>query len=240
MNNAGRIALIVTGALTALLATALLFGGAAALYGEVKKDDDGYLTSDAHRFDTGTRALATENLDIDLGGADFMADDLGRVKVEAQSNDGKPLFVGIARTSDVERYLDGVPHATVHDVEDGPFDSFDAETTRHAGNRHPVAPRHADIWAVSSEGAGGQSVDTKLREGNWSVVVMNADGSLGVDADVSAGASVPFLDELGWIALGSGSFALVVGIALIVAGARRPQDPTGTVPVNAGAAPAAA
>lgn len=238
MNNAGRIALIVTGALAALVASALLAGGAAALYGQVQKDDDGYLTSEAHRFDTGTRALATENLDIDLGAADSLADDLGRVKIEAQSNDGKPLFVGIARTSDVDRYLDGVPHATVHDVEDGPFDSFHAETTRHGGNRHPVAPEHAGIWAASSEGTGKQTTDVDFREGDWSVVVMNADGSLGVDADVSAGANLPFLDELGWTALGSGSFALVVGIALIVAGARRPQDPTGRVPVDA--APAAA
>jgi len=239
MNDAGRIALVLTGALSALLATVLLIGGAAALYGEVQKDRDGYLTSDAHRFETGTRALATENLDIDLGDADVLADDLGRVQIEAQSNDGKPLFVGIARTNAVERYLDGVPHATVHDVENGPFDSFHAETTRHAGNRHPVAPEHAGIWAVSSQGAGKQAADVEVREGDWSVVVMNADGSLGVDADVSAGASVPFLDELGWTALGSGGFALVVGIALIVAGARHPQDPTGTVPVR-GAAPATA
>ena len=240
MNNAGRIALIVTGALTALLATVLLFVGGAALYGEIKKDDDGYLTSEAHRFDTGTRALATDNLDIDLGAADSLADDLGRVKIEAQSADGKPLFVGIARTSDVERYLNDVPHATVHDVEDGPFDSFHAETTRHAGNRHPVAPEHAGIWAVSSQGTGKQTADMKVREGDWSVVVMNADGSLGVDADISAGANVPFLNELGWIALGSGGFALVVGIALIVAGARRPEDPTGTAPAGAAATAAAA
>jgi hypothetical protein len=239
MNNAGRIGLIVTGALAALLASALLAGGGAALYGQVKKDDDGYLTSEAHRFDTGTRALATENLDVDLGAADSLADDLGRVKIEAQSNDGKPLFVGIGRTSDVERYLDGVPHATVHDVEDGPFDSFNAETTRHAGNRHPAAPEHAGIWAASSEGTGKQTTDVDFREGDWSVVVMNADGSLGVDADVSAGANLPFLDELGWTALGSGSFAMVVGIALIVAGVRRPQDPTGRVPAGE-AAPAAA
>jgi len=239
MNNPGRIALIVTGALAALVASVLLAGGAAALYGQVQKDDDGYLTSEAHRFDTGTRALATDNLDIDLGAADSLADDLGRVKIEAQSNDGKPLFVGIGRTSDVERYLNGVPHSTVHDVEDGPFDSFHAETTRHAGNRHPVAPEHAGIWAASSEGTGKQATDIDFREGNWSVVVMNADGSLGVDADISAGASLPFLDELGWTAIGSGSFALAFGIALIVAGARRPQDPTGRVPVD-GAATAAA
>jgi len=51
--------------------------------------------------------------------------------------------------------------------------------------------------------------------------VMNADGSLGVDADVSAGANIPFLDEFGWTALGSGAFALILGIGMIAMAARR-------------------
>ena len=37
---------------------------------------------------------------------------------------------------------------------------------------------------------------------------MNADGSAGVDADISTGANIPFLDELGWSAVGSGAFVL--------------------------------
>jgi hypothetical protein len=232
MNDKGRIALIVTGTLTALLASLFVLGGAAALYGELEKDDDGYLTTETHRFEAGTRALATENLDIDLGEADWLADDLGRIKIEAESRDGKAVFVGIARTNDVERYLDGVPYTTVHDVEAGPFETFGADYTRHAGNRHPVAPEHSDIWAVSNQGTGTQAVDMEFAEGDWSVVVMNADGSLGVDADISAGANVPFLDELGWTALGSGSFVLVLGIALLVAGVRRPNDPAGTAPTE--------
>ena len=240
MKNAGRITLVITGALTALLASALVLGGGLALYGEVKKDDDGYLTTDAHRFSAGTRALATENLDVDLGEADWVAQpsDLGKVRLEAESRDGKPLFVGIARTSDVERYLNGVPYTTVDDVQTGPFDSFEADYTRHAGQRHPVSPEHAGIWAASNQGDGTQTVDWKVEDGDWSVVVMNADGSLGVDADISAGADVPFLNELGWIALGSGAFALVAGIALIALGIR-PNKPSGTAPVG-GAAPAAA
>jgi hypothetical protein len=241
MKNAGRITLVITGALTALLASALVLGGGLALYGELEKDDDGYLTTEAHRFAADTRALATENLDVDLGGGDWVVrpDDLGKVRLEAESRDGKPLFVGIARTGDVERYLGGVPHTTVHDVEAGPFDSFDADYARHAGQRHPSSPEHADIWAASSQGAGSQIVDWEIEDGDWSVVVMNADGSLGVDADVSAGADVPFLNELGWTALGSGSFALVLGIGLIVLAMRRPRNPSGTAPIT-DAAPSAA
>jgi hypothetical protein len=240
MNNAGRIALGISGVLTALLASGVLVGGALALYGEGQKDD-GYLKTDAHHFEAGTRALATENLDVDLGGAEWLADtdELGKVRIEAESRDDKPLFVGIARTSDVERYLSGVPHTTVHDVEAGPFDSFDADYTRHAGQRHPASPGHADIWAISNQGTGRQAVDWEVEEGDWSIVVMNADGSLGVDADISAGADVPFLNELGWTALGSGSFALVLGIGLIVLAVRRPSNPSGPAPVGA-PAPAAA
>ena len=231
MKNTARITLIITGAVTALIATALVLGGSLALYGEIEKDDDGYLTTDAQRFSADTRALATENLDVDLGEGDWVVrpDDLGKVRLEAESRDGKELFVGIASTSDVERYLGGVPHTAVRDVEAGPFDSFDADYTRHAGHGRPASPEHADIWVASNHGTGPQKVDWEIEDGDWSIVVMNADGSLGVDADVSAGADIPFLNELGWTALGSGSFALVLGIGLIVLGVRRPNDPTGTL-----------
>jgi hypothetical protein len=241
MKNTARITLIITGAVTALIATALVLGGSLALYGEIEKDDDGYLTTDAHRFSADTRALATENLDMDLGEGDWVVrpDDLGKVRLEAESREGKELFVGIASTSDVERYLGGVPHTTVRDVEAGPFDSFDADYTRHPGHGRPASPEHADIWVASNQGTGPQKVDWEIEDGDWSVVVMNADGSLGVDADVSAGADIPFLNELGWTALGSGSFALVLGIGLIVLGVRRPKGPTGTAPIG-GAAPATA
>jgi hypothetical protein len=222
MNYGSRIALTITGAIASLLAVALVAGGVLALWGDSRKGDDGYLKTDTERFHTGTRALATDNLDVDLGDADFVAqsDDLGKIRVAAESRDGKPLFVGIARTTNVEKYLDGVPYTSVHDVEVSPFE---ADYTRHAGNRHPVAPEHAGIWVESSQGSGRQAIDWEVEDGDWSVVVMNADGSLGVDADVQAGADIPFLDALGWSAIGSGAFALLIGIGLIALGVRRPK-----------------
>jgi hypothetical protein len=229
MNKGSRIALIVTGAIASLIATALVAGGALALWGDSLKDNDGYLKTDTERFSADTRALATDNLDVDLGDADWVAEseDLGKVKVTAESRDGRRVFVGIARTSDVERYLANVAYTTVDDVEVAPFS---ADYTRHAGHRHPVSPEHAGIWAESSQGSGRQSIDWKVADGDYSVVVMNADGSLGVDADVSAGANVPFLDELGWSAIGSGAFALIIGIALIALAVRR--SPSGVAPAG--------
>ena len=225
MNNGSRIALAITGTIASLIAVALVAGGGLALWGSSLKDDDGYLRTDTERFTADTRALATDNLDVDLGDADFIAqsDDLGKIEVSAQSREDQAVFVGIARTTDVERYLGGVPHTTVNDIDVAPFR---ADYERHSGQRHPVSPEHAGIWVASSQGTGKQSIDWEIDDGDYSVVVMNADGSLGVDADVSAGANVPYLDELGWSAIGSGAFALILGIGLIALAARKTRTAT--------------
>src|SRR4051794_27674434 len=166
MNKPARITLIVTGILASLVASAIVAGGALALWGDSQKGSDGYLSTDTHRFDAPGRALATDNLDVDLGGADWLADtdDLGKIKVTAESRDGKPVFVGIARTSDVERYLDGVPYTTVTDIDVSPFS---ADYTRHGGPRPPVSPEHAGIWVESSHGAGRQSFQWTIDDGDY-------------------------------------------------------------------------
>ena len=229
--NGKSIALVVGGTLASLFAAGLLAIGGLALWGDSQKDSDGYLSTDTHQFETGTRALATENLDVDLGDADWVAqsDDLGKARVQVESRDDKPVFVGIARNSDVEDYLAGVSHSTLTDVNTSPFE---AEYDDHAGSRHPVAPADSNIWAASQQGTGNQTLNWEIEDGDWSVVVMNADGSAGVDADISTGAELPFLTALGWTAVGSGGFVLVIGVALLVLGIRRPSNPSATAPVT--------
>ncbi len=225
------IVLVVTGAVASLFAVGLLAIGGLAFVGESQKDSDGYLSTDTHQFEAGTRALATENLDVDLDAGDWALDtnDLGKVRLQVESRDDKPVFVGIARTNDVENYLQGVSHTTVTDIDTSPFE---ASYDDHAGSR-AVAPANSQIWVASEQGSGKQTLNWEIEDGDYSVVVMNADGSAGVDADVSTGANIPFLDEIAWTAVGSGSFVLLMGIALIVMGTRRPSNPTGTAPVAA-------
>src|SRR5215210_5964577 len=137
--NGKSIALVVSGALASIFAAGLLLIGGLALWGDSQKDSDGYLSTDTHHFEAGTRALATENLDVDLGDADWIAEpnDLGKVRVQVDSRGDNPVFVGIARTSDVEDYLAGVSHSTLTDVHTSPFE---AQYDDHAGGRRPVAP----------------------------------------------------------------------------------------------------
>jgi hypothetical protein len=223
-STAARVAFVVTGALTALLATALLLGGGAALWADGKKDDAGYLSTSRHQFAASTAALATKNLDIDLDGAQAIVDsgDLGKVRLEIASKTRKPIFVGIARTRDVATYLHRTAHTTLTDLSSDPFQ---ATYRDHAGRQAATAPSRRRIWAASAQGRGTQTLKWRVRDGSWSVVVMNADGSPGVRADIRAGAKVPYLRAFGWTAVGGGVFFVLVASALFALGMRPPRRP---------------
>ena len=150
-----------------------------------------------------------------MGGDDAV---YGKMRMRVESRDGGPVFAGIARTSDVERYLAGASHTVVTDIDTDPFD---AEYAEREGARQPAAPDGEDIWVATTEGAGERTLDWNVREGRWSVVVMNSDGSRGVDADVSAGVKVAFLGPLGWSLLGGGALLLLGAAGVGYAGLRR-------------------
>jgi hypothetical protein len=221
--SGGRVAAVVGGAVAGLVAFALVVSGGVLLYANGQKDHDGYISTGSDRFHTSTYALATDDLDNHTDVPDWIDDGaaLGHVRLKATSRDGKPVFVGIAPTKDVKAYLSGAAHANVTDVEYSPFH---ATYRTHAGDR-PAPPVAQRFWTASANGHGTQSVEWKVRDGNWSVVVMNADGSANVDAGVSAGADAPWLSAAGWVTIGGGAvFALLAG-TLVYVGVRRPREP---------------
>jgi hypothetical protein len=215
-----RIALLAGAGLSALLALGALAIGLLALWGDGMKDGDGYISSSSHRFATPGRALASASLDVDLDGLESLADSTSfediRLKVDPQGD--KPVFVGIARTHEVDAYLSGVSHSEVSDVD---FDPFHASYQPHTGSLRPERPADQNMWAASVAGRGRQTLGWEARDGDWSVVVMNADGSRGVEADVSAGARLPYLEEIGYGALGGGLGLLTTAGILGLLGLRR-------------------
>ena len=222
--SAGRIASIIVGGLAAVLAMGLVAGGALALWGDSKKDDQGYLSTGQDRYAATTYALATDNLDVNLDGAGSIVDrdDLGNVRLAVESRAGKPVFVGIARTSDISDYLRDTSYTSVTDVDYSPFHASYRDHD-HSSDRRPALPADQGFWAASAHGSGKQTVAWDLEDGDWSIVVMNADGSRGVDAGISAGAKIPFLGTLGWVSFGGALVLLITAGTLLYLGLRTPR-----------------
>jgi len=140
---------------------------------------DGAATLGAsHRLHTPSRALVSDSFTVDSAVPRRVID-----KIRVRATAGRPLFVGVTLQRDLAGYLRGVSHATVEDFEVSPFSVAYAD---HAGDRVPEAPASRRIWTASS----ASDLRWQLEKGRWAVVVMNADGSPGVDANVALGAQV--------------------------------------------------
>jgi hypothetical protein len=216
-----RTAAIAVSSVLAALAVAVAALGAVSLWGDAQRDDQGYFSTKTHRYSASTSALTTQDIDVEGDVPAWVAGDddiYGKLRLRVAAAEGAPVFAGIARTADVERYLAGSSRTEVTDIETSPFE---ADYDEREGARLPAAPAEQDIWAASTHGPGRQTLDWDVREGNWSVVVMNPDGTRGVDADVSAGVSVGFLDSLGWGLLGGGALLLLGAAGVAVLGLRR-------------------
>ncbi len=233
-----RLALVVTSVVVAVLAFGAAAVGGVALWADSQKDEHGYLSTDEHPFAAGTRAIVSESVDLDLAEAGWLLDEdqFGKVRLEVEGTSSKPVFVGVARTDDVRVYRRGAAHSRVTDIQDHPFA---ATYEQRAGSRRPAPPSEEFIWDASASGRGLQELTWKVREGEWSVVVMNADGSRGVRAEVAAGARLPWMDDLGWAALGGAAVMWTGAALLLIAAFRPPRPPLPESPVRP-AAPAAA
>jgi hypothetical protein len=212
------LAAIIAGAVLALagLSIAAVGGGVLALFG-----GDDTATSDRTSYSTTSTALVSGIADVD--GVSDLDDFVGdtRAKVTVQSTgttDG--LFVGIGPAADVDRYLAGaaIDEATDIDLEG------DLERERRPGSARPAPPGAQDFWVAKGTGADEAALDWKVRDGDYRVVVMNQDGSRGVDADGRLGVTAPNMPEIAWTVFGVGLALLAGGAAAIAIGAVRRKD----------------
>ncbi|MCP3933887.1 MAG: hypothetical protein GY708_00790 [Actinomycetia bacterium] len=137
------------------------------------------------------------------------------IRVEGVAAGSEALFMGIASADAVAGYLDGVAHDEIVEWDASGDGSLDYVVyTRNEGATDPAAPEVEDFWVASVSGSGEQTVDWTIESGEWALVIMNADGSPGVSADVRFG--VATLSILFPIGLAS----LVVGLAALISGGR--------------------
>ena len=203
--SAGRVVALVLG-------VCLLGGSAGALatagllsWADGDRRDGDYLTTDETSLRSDSHALAVDEIDLNGLDGDWI---LGDARLRATSDDpDTSVFIGVARTEDAASFLDDVTYTTVVDIDDSNPTYVD-----HVGNGGPsTAPEAADIWVAQASGTGTQSLTWTPRDGSWTAIIMNADGSAGVDVRADVGATVPVFQ---WALVGS----WIVGAGLAAAG----------------------
>ncbi|HSP39315.1 MAG TPA: DUF4389 domain-containing protein [Frankiaceae bacterium] len=236
----GKTLAIVTGAIAALIAVSLgVVGAVLIVLHATARDDSGYYNSPNGRYETQAAAITSERIDLGTNVREGWGplDRLGTARIQVRARNGAPTFVGIARQSDVDRYLATTAHDQITSVSFGPF------IVRYRpvpGGPAVSAPGAQTFWVAAASGAGSQSVTWPVEHGSWAVVVMNADGSPVVDVNARAGIATGILLPIGLVVLGIGLLFGAAATALLIAGLRRPraaiptqQPAPGTYPPSA-------
>ena len=220
-----RIAQIIFGSLFALVGFAFLAASAALGWGlAFERDADGYFTTPTETFSSASssRAITTQKIDLGEPGPNHRwGDRLATVRVRATAPGEAPLFIGIGHERDVELYLEGVRHDEVVDVN---FDPFVPQLRAHNadGTAAPPTPTTQSFWVAQTTAATGRVVPLvwEVEPGEWTMVVMNADGRPGVSANLELGAKLPWLFALSLVLGAIGLLSLVGATALLVLGSR--------------------
>src|SRR5438046_7459000 len=96
----------------AALGAVMVAAGGTGIWADTsKRDDSGYFSANAHRYQTYTRAIATESIKVGSYVPTWLA---GKIRLDVSGD--KPLFVGIAPKSTVDSYLARVEHTAATDL----------------------------------------------------------------------------------------------------------------------------
>jgi len=240
--RAGRIVMIVIGAVIALIGLGMLVGGTGALIGYATQRDDGFFRTGEVRLASPTFAIASDSIDLDSepGPSNWLIDRgaLGTVELDLDpARSETPIFAGIGPSDDVSTYLDDVSHDQVRDVDVSPDR---VSYRRQTGSTTPEPPGEQPFW-VSQVTAGEPDVLTwEVESGDWTVVLMNADASRGVDLDARLGIKVDWFLPAAIALLVGGLVLLGGGTALAIVGGRGLREPAEPAVEEPEAAPAVA
>jgi hypothetical protein len=217
-SRVGAVLLVVIGSVLALMTLGLLAGGGFLMWADrTQRDASGYLTSGTGSLASPSYAIATSSLDLNFSGRFWPVDQnaLGKVRITVSGASPTGVFIGIAPRADALSYLNGVAYDGLSDLH---FLPYRVTYTPHGGGAPASPPGSETFWQAQASGVGTRTLTWTVAQGQWIVVIMNADGSRAVAADVSVGATAPFLFALALGLLISGGIALVLAVVLLSLG----------------------
>ena len=218
--NAGKVIALIFGSLFLLVGVVLLIGGGTLVgVDRAFTDADGFLTAPSAVLERDSHAIV---------GQIYLEDewiwwwrDPARAQVRMEG-DGS-IFLGIGPRDEVEVFLAETSYSEIRDVEFAEYRRRGVWATEyfdHVGDAAPEAPSSQAFWVSTAEGEGTQTLRWPIEPGDWTLVVMNGDGSRGIDVEGSFGVEAPWLLGLGIGLLAAGLILLGVGLILVLFVAR--------------------
>ena len=189
-------------------------------------DEEGFLTTPPAELERDTYAV--------VGEAVFEGDWIwwyrNPATVRIRMTADRSIFLGIAPRADLEAYLSDVSYSEIEEIDLETYRKervWTSEYRDRIGPNPPAMPGEQPFWRASVQGEGTQTLVWTIEPGDWTLVVMNADGSRGIDVSGTVGAEAPWLLAVGIGLLAAGAVLVAIGLALILLVARRTRTGEG-------------
>lgn len=193
-----RALLIILGMLLSLVGVVCVTGGVLIM---TIVGSDGVYSSDLGKVNGNGYALLFNKFSVDTAG-NANVEDFADLTAGATSTNGQQIFMGIAPTSAVAKYLSGVSRDVVSDITQS-----SAKVVAIPGTSTPLPPASQSIWIEQAQGV---SPTLKVGAGEGTtLVIMNVSPSAPVAVTMSVGVSSAILFP-------SGIGFLVAGVVLLL------------------------
>lgn len=233
-----RVVSAIVGSFFLLISVGLLLGGAGLMVGmSAFSDDDGYFTTPEYRIEnsdvvgvisqsfsmddeenhwTEERSDHTDRVHMH---SDFDLSNVVKFKIEAPGS-----FVAIGSTNEVLDYLSGHSYLTVSE-----FEHMEMITSLHTPlepvNTSLVALEDQPFWIASGEDVLIYSPQADDFGKDLTIVVLNINGTTGLDTTLSLGAEVPILKGVAVGLFVGGIVLLIISVGCFVVAIMAKEKP---------------
>ena len=141
-------------------------------------------------------------------------------------------FVGIGRAADVDRYLAGVTTETVSSLSGDPY-KITGISHGSQGTAQPPAAQH--FWVAQATSTRAAEINWKIRDGQYRVVIMSANGHGGFATTSAVAVTLPHIARYALVALILGLLIAAGGTVLLIRAAGRSRHESNTTPAPSAA-----
>jgi hypothetical protein len=210
-----------------LVGIVIAFGGVALVAYNMGTDADGYAQSNIYeaRSDGYAFALWVKSSNFPSYLTWMSAKDIGQTMWTVEPvNSDKPLFVGWTKAVDGENYLySGIMFSTPQ-TWNRSIAAYHAEikippAVTYYQNAPPRLPEEETFWIETAQSTGTSKI---VWDAFWEpsddrkiLIIMNADGSRNVEADIQLGFKVPIFSWLPFVLIPAGVTLCLIGIFVI-------------------------